>query len=122
MAAYTSISQKRRSNGHAATYRNIFKFFSSVNFIPGPNRNQESRKLGKLISSVLQKTEHFTVMLQMSHKREKKIPNCGRVILLKSSVQCKNIKMPFETQPPFHQGEEKHPASSLSSCGQNGKH
>lgn len=92
MAAYISISQKRRSNGHADTYRNIFKFFSSVNLSPGLNRNQGTGKLGKLVSSILQKTKHFTVMLQMSHKREKRIPYCGRVILLKAVFSAKMSK------------------------------
>lgn len=40
----------------------------------------------------MQKTKHFIVMLQISHKRDERIPCCGRVILLKALFSAKMSK------------------------------
>lgn len=49
-------------------------------------------KIRKLVSSVLQKIKHFTVMFHISWRKEKQIPYCGRILLLKAVFSAKMSK------------------------------
>lgn len=87
MTAYISVSQKRWLHRHAAIHTNNFLFFSSVNLSPELNRNQRSGKFGKLISSVLQKTKHFSHASNFTQQREEN-SILEEDNFAESSVQC----------------------------------